>query len=163
MSIYFSCLALQITVLYSTANDRTFTRLTCISSCFPHRLANKSTLPKNGVPYTKRIFKHFTIKNRHCIPRSNKSLQRMFFCEISVRRSKNCLEIFQIFRRKAKNFQTTVPFLYKFRRLSNKFPTIYDKCRLSAAQDGGWRVKRVESLTVQNLRVTQFYLFNYLI
>ena len=45
------------------------------------------------------------------------------FCKISVRRSKYCLEFF-ITWRTAKNFLMTVPFMYNFRSLSNKFPTI---------------------------------------
>ena len=141
--------------LSCAANNCTFTRLTCKSSCFPHRLANKSTLPKNGVPYTKRIFKHFTIKDRHCIPRSNKYLQRLFFCEMSVRRSKNCLEFSNFSEGRLKISRRPFHSCTSFEDcLTNSLRFTVGCQRRKMAQDGEWRVKRVESLTVQNFRVT---------
>ena len=46
------------------------------------------------------------------------------FCEISVRRSKYCLE-FSFAWGRLVNFQMNVPFKYNFQSLSNKFPTIF--------------------------------------
>ena len=45
-------------------------------------------------------------------------------CEISVRRSKYCLE-FSFAWGRLVNFQMNVPFKYNFQSLSNKFPTIF--------------------------------------
>ena len=46
------------------------------------------------------------------------------FCEISVRRSKYCLE-FSFAWGRLVNFQMNVAFKYNFQSLSNKFPTIF--------------------------------------
>ena len=46
------------------------------------------------------------------------------FCEISVRRSKYCLE-FSFAWGQLVNFQMNVPFMYNFQSLSNKLPTIF--------------------------------------
>ena len=46
------------------------------------------------------------------------------FCEISVRRSKYCLE-FSFAWGRLVNFQMNVPFKDNFQSLSNKFPTIF--------------------------------------
>ena len=46
------------------------------------------------------------------------------FCEISVRRSKYCLE-FSFAWGRLVNFQMNVPFMYNFQSLGNKFPTIF--------------------------------------
>ena len=47
---------------------------------------------------------------------------KCIFTGISVRRSKYCKPKIFYYLRTAKNFQITVPFMYNFRSLSNKFP-----------------------------------------
>ena len=46
------------------------------------------------------------------------------FCKISVCSEKQILPRIFYFLRTAKNFLMTIPFMYNFRSLSNKFPTI---------------------------------------
>ena len=50
--------------------------------------------------------------------------QTTVFCEISVQEKQKLPRIFYSLR-KAKNFWVTVPFMYNFRSLINKFPTIF--------------------------------------